>query len=331
MHALYGLTWFDIASNHPSPKLRFKAIQQMRNAWTAIDSPLGKMPFQEDLPVPYGAFYSGWSHYLLGKLLMLQRPNERDTILLARFNSACEEIAAVMNTEVFPESYGGMRWPADGMIAVACLSLHDKIFTPRYQNYINYFIARARDKVDHNGLIPHRCDEQGNTLASARGSSQSLILNLLLEIDATFAQEQFKIYRAEFLDSHFGLHFIREYPKGETGNGDIDSGPVLWDVGSAGTIVGLRTLTKFGHASEANCISRCIDAFGFPSDAEGGKYYLFGQLAMADVFIAWVKSSENPSTRDSADELWLWKFHGYSMLLIILPTCCLIWCWRQKI
>ncbi|RAW01191.1 hypothetical protein [Pseudochryseolinea flava] len=326
MHALYGLTWADFALNHPHDTLKRKAIEEIKTSWTAINSTDGKMPFDEMLPIRYGAFYTGWNNYLLGKLIQLTGKERADTVHVIAFKKACSEIAYVMNKELFPESYDGMRWPADGIIALASLSLHDKIFTPAYSATLSRWVNSVRRNVGTGGLIPHRTDANENAIERARGSSQSLILNFLVEIDSSFAKEQFESFERLFLDQHFGLPFIREYPRGMAGEGDIDSGPVIWNIGSSATIVGARTLFIYGKSKEAQSISACIEAFGFPSTTPKAKHYLFEQLIIADAFIAWTNSVidvKNPSS--------FIFFHLYTALFVLILALFTGWVWRRRL
>jgi hypothetical protein len=147
--------------------------------------------------------------------------------------------------------------------------------------------------LDKNGLIPHSINYKDQKIAEeARGSSQSLILIFLKEIDADFATEEFKIYQSLFIDTRFGLRGVREYPKGNVGAGDIDSGPVVLQMGGAATIVGLQTTSVFDKSEISSTISSTIEALAFPCQNKLEKFYLFGSLPMIDAFVAWSHSNQ---------------------------------------
>ena len=57
------------------------------------------------------------------------------------------------------------------------------------------------------------------------------------------------LYKEHFLDYRLGLPGIREYRKGVEGNGSVDSGPVIWDIGGSASIVGVRTLGLYGETT----------------------------------------------------------------------------------
>jgi hypothetical protein len=319
MQAVYGLSWADVAkaSNHNS-KLRNEAQKEIQWAYSEVQSGKGRDRFDQTLPLPYGTYYTGWSNYLLGKKLSIERPEERDSLEVLQFSSTCKEIDSIIKTTVYPESYKGYSWPADVCVAVASLSLHDQILKPMFQQTIREWLAKVKIHKDVNGFIPYATVPGGKPIEMARGSSESLILNFLIDIDTAFAREQFDLYKYHFLDSSFGLPGIREFPKGTKNTGDVDSGPVVFDMGSAATIVGMRVLALYGDSTNAVAIRNGIEAFGFPFRSRDQKKYLFGKWPMADVFIAWSHSTEITKDKElHASENWKYKFQLYSLILLI--------------
>lgn len=102
--------------------------------------------------------------------------------------------------------------------------------------------------------------------------------------------------------------------KGEYDIGDIDSGPVLFQMGSAATIVGMQTMHLYGEREAAAEIRNMVEAFGFPIQKNEHKIYLFGLLPMADAFIAWGHSAIKTSGTKTDFKL----FHIYSFILILV-------------
>jgi hypothetical protein len=325
INALYGLAWCNFLENIKSkPNIYFnEGHSEIQDAWNKINSNVGRAPFNEDLPLAYGAFYTGWNTFLLGKKLSIEDSSGRDLNEVMQFKKQCDQISLAIKDKIYPVSYVGAAWPADAITCVASLALHDKLFPEKYATQINMWIATVKLKLDHHGLIPHSIDPASNkTVETARGSSQSLMLIFLKEIDPDFAHDQFKIYQAKFVDQKLGLTGIREYPKGEYGIGDVDSGPVLLQLGSAATIVGMHTLQLYGEEKSAAEIRNTLEAFGFSTENKGSKRYLFGLLPMADAFITWGHSAMSP-TSPKAD---FTTFHIYS-LVILLILIFLLWFW----
>lgn len=323
INALYGLAWCNVigsCENKPCPYLN-EGHSEIQNAWNKINSDIGRYSFTAELPLAYGAFYSGWSTYLLGKKLSIEQLAKRDTSEIEQFKKQCELIEASIKEKIYPLSYYGGAWPADAVVCVAALSLHDKLFPPKYATSIKAWIDKVKTKVDANGLIPHAVNPL-NDLATeaARGSSQSLMLIFLKDIDEGFARDQFKIYKDNFLSHKLGLTGLREYLKGEYGTGDIDSGPVIFQMGSAATIVGMHTMHLYGERTTATEIRNMIEALGFPLKDNERKTYLLGLLPMADAFIVWGHSEIKVSETKTDFTL----FHIYSSMLILV-LCLTLW------
>lgn len=316
LNAIYASSLTNFIDSLDKETLYFKeGYREIHNAWSRIDSETGRSTFHEITPGNFGAFYSGWNNYVLGKKLSLQHSAKRDTLEVNYFRKQCETIATSFKESVYPVSYTGASWPADAMVCIASLSLHDKLFAPLYSQLITQWVSVVKANLDSNGLIPHAADSNGKPTENARGSSQSLMLIFLKDIDHEFATQQFTLYKSLFLDSRFGLIGIREYPNNatSTGTGDIDSGPVILEFGSAATLVGMHTLYRYGDHTSSASIRNEIEAFGFPTTDDDKKTYLLGKLPIADAFIAWGHSAGNISEDYSPGFVII---HLYSFLVI---------------
>jgi hypothetical protein len=295
MNALYGLAWCNFMTDLSDDSDYFKEGRaELQKTWNKIDSDRGRSTFNKELPLSYGAFYSGWSTYFLGRKLSLEHPSERKEAEVTYFKHQCDSIASAVNERIYPPSYYGAAWPADAVLCVAALSWHDKLFEPRYADVRKAWLDKVKNNLDAHGLIPHAASPlNGKSVESARGSSQSLMLIFLREIDEPFARQQFSIFQTTFADSRLGLKGIREYPKGEMGLGDVDSGPVILQMGAAASLVGMQTLYAFGDRENGIAIRNGIEGFAFPWESADQKVYLFGMLPVADAFIAWGHSAEH--------------------------------------
>jgi hypothetical protein len=334
IHAFYGLSWCDVAEKSSlADPLYQRALAEIAWASDQIQSDEGKHPFDPNLTPAYGAFYAGWSNYLLGRKLALLPPASRDSNDVVTFKAQCQEIAkAIGHSQPFPPSYPQAAWPADGVLCVTSLVLHDCIWDSRYEETLRIWVQQVKRRLDPaTGLIPHAVvPHSGKPLGGARGSSQSLMLSLLPDIDPAFAQQQFLRYQALFQDTLLGFTGIREYPKGQNGEADIDSGPVILGMGGAATIVGVRTLHRYGQHASAWQMRQEIEAFGLPWQSAHGKMYAFGKLPIADAFIAWsglINMNENAAT--SAPGSWRLPFHLLSLLIVLPSIRVLFWAWRK--
>ena len=316
MNAIYGLAWCNFMEGLSNESEYFEeGTVELKKTWDKIDSDRGRSPFNESLPLRYGAFYTGWSTYFLGRKLSLEHPTKRKESEVTYFKQQCDSIAAVVKERIYPVSYYGSAWPADAILCIASLSLHDKLFGPRYTGVRKAWLEKVKNNLDVHGLIPHSASPlNGKPVESARGSSQGLMLIFLREIDASFASEQFAIYRSNFLDRTLGLSGIREYPKGEFGIGDVDSGPMLFQIGSAATLVGMQTLYLYGDVENSVQMRDAIEAVAFPYERDDRKFYLFGLMPIADAFITWSHSVER--SRDNVSSSFT-TFHVISAAVCI--------------
>ena len=323
LQALYGLNWIELSESFEGGEQLYQEAQEEIN-WVLkeLSSKKAKQPFRQNLKPSYGIFYRGWSNYVLGRKIQSIPETDRDTTELNLFHHNCASIVDALQKQESPflESYYQACWPADMMAGMASIAIHEEIFPGEYRQAIRNWLDKVESQTDASGLIPHSCDcESGVPIESARGSSQSLILNFLIDIDATYAKSKFDIYKERFLDYRIGLPGVREYPEGYRGNGDIDSGPVIWEIGGAASIVGQRTMAIYGEDDVAIGLRNSIEAFGMGKTIGRKKNYLFGALPIADAFIAWSNAIEaQKSNRLIANKNWRLKIQLLSLLLLIL-------------
>jgi len=323
-NVLYGLSWCEYGMSDTSESNKVRALNEALYAFNQINSENALSVFDPNMIPANGIFYLGWNNYLLSKILQLNSNFDGSEKLRSQFQFQCELIASsLLNSKTpFLQSYQNQSWPADMCAAMASVSLDNKSFNPKYGNLIAEWVKEVRSKTDPvTKLIPHEVNSTtGETLEGARGSSISLIIRLLSEIDRNFAREQFELYQQYFVSTTFGLPSINEYPKGQTGSGDIDSGPVIFGVGFAGTIVSIGTFSSLGHNEQADCQYKTINAFGLSYKTSQFKKYLFGELPIADAFIVWGRSTglnSNDSEKLNSG-FWRIKFQLISFSLIIL-------------
>ncbi len=323
MNALYGLSWAELPKDLAvESDLYQEAFTEINWALSEIGSAEGKRVFNPNLDPAYGIFYLGWSNYLLGRKLQLLPPTERDSSEIEQFLENCEAIISALGNQQSPylESYSRSCWPADMVVGMASVSLGSKMGAGVYQEELDDWLNQIKQKPDALGLIPHSVEwKTAGVREAARGNSQSLILNFLIEIDEEFARNQFEIYKANFLDYRLFLPGIREHPKGADQDGDIDSGPVIWGIGGAASLVGQRTMGLYGESAVAIGLRNSIETFGLGMTLKGKKSYLLGKLPIADAFIAWSNSIEAyEENRLVSKQKWRFKIQLISLLLIVV-------------
>ena len=325
LHALYGLTWVDLGMREPVGE-RATALREARWALGRLDSPSGRAPFSPGLAPPYGVFYRGWSNWLRGGVLSLQPAGARDADELRRFTEDSTALGAAFDASASPylAAYPGQAWPVDSTVAVASLRLHDTLLPARFTATAERWLAGVRQRLDRRtGLLPHRVDpDTGEAVEVARGTSQSIIQRFLVDVDPTFAAEQYPRFRDQYVVTPLGLGpAVREYPDGVDGPADVDSGPLPLGVSLSATVVTIGAAQVHGDAPLAAALANYGELAGVPVDTPWTKRYAFGLFPVGDAFLAWSKTARpwvarTPSA-PPASISWWWRLPLLSLLLIL--------------
>jgi len=295
LHALYGLAWVEVGMREPvgTP---VDAVREARWALQRLDSPAGRAPFSADLLPSYGVFYRGWSNWLRGGMLSLQSGADRDPQEVRRFEDDSAALASAFDASPSPflAAYPGQAWPVDSTVAMASLRLHDRLFSARFARTVGRWTGQVRGHLDPGtGLLPHRVDlDSGRPTEPARGSSQSIIQRFLVEIDPSFAADQYLRFRDRFVVRPLGLGpGVREYPRGTDGPGDVDSGPLLLGVSLSASVVTIGAAQVHGDGPLASALANYAELAGLPVDTPWTKRYALGRLPIGDAFLAWSKTA----------------------------------------
>jgi hypothetical protein len=329
-HALPGLAWVDVGLRAaPGSPQRQEALAYARRALAQLDTPAATAPFSTQLDPPRGVFYVGWRAWLLGGVLQLQDEAARDAGETARFLADTAALAQAFQRSPSPflAAYPGQAWPCDSVVALAALRLHDTLFQPRYAELRARWLAAAQQQLDPaTGLLPHRADlVSGQPLEGARGSSQSIIARFLVEVDPAWGQAQYARFRALFVDVVLGVPGVREYPRGTTGPGDVDSGPLLAGISLSASAVTLGAALLHNDRALAAPLLHLSEFAGMPLSWQGQKRYALGLLPVGDAFLVWAKSAQPRSALVALPALppvvhaaWRLPLHGAALLVLAL-------------
>ncbi|MEO8066258.1 MAG: hypothetical protein ABI599_01065 [Flavobacteriales bacterium] len=323
--ALYALGWCNLAARLPQGDTRRgHAIDEARWAYTQLDNKGSRAQFPISTPLPLGAFYAGWRNYVLGHIVGL---GGADTTLRNAFDRQSLVIAVAFagSSSPFLESYTGQAWPADALMALASLRLHEQHTGADHSAVIARWVEQARQRLDRNGLLPHAWFPQRDAMRNAaRGSSQALMNVVLPAIDPVFASEQFTRFRDLYFSESFGVPGVREHPIGDDAPGDVDSGPLILGFGPAATIVGAGACRTNGDAHLAMEFEATVHGFGFRTGGEH-KCYVFGAMPIADLFMVWCRSM--PCNGSYTGPSMFRRFHIWTAVLLLLIWWPVLWRW----
>jgi hypothetical protein len=301
MQSLYALSWCNLLSQKdpPSQTIIDEGLLELTKAASILQSDTAKFTFHEDMVPKYGAFYNGWVGYTLGKIVMVNKKYKSSALenLFNDYTFYCKVISQSLrqSNTIFINSYQEDAWPCDVMVCIAALNnyaqvANDTLYTTQVKAWIDSLRYNHLDSSTN--LIPHKISPiNGKIMEGPRGSSLSMMLLFLSEIDHEFALSQYNIFKKTFLDKRLWRYGFREYQKGTYGEGDIDSGPVIWDIGAAASVMGMHAAYAMDDKNLYHSLSGSIEAFGFSYTWDGKRKYLFGQLPIVDAFNAWVYSA----------------------------------------
>jgi hypothetical protein len=332
-HVLYGLSWVQVGLRTESD-LRTEALREARWALEQLDT-FGHLTFSPDLDPPFGVFYVGWKNWLRGGILILD-PSDSET--QQRFEEDCAALAAAFESSDTPflNAYPNMAWPVDSVVGIAALSVHDHLLPPRYESIISRWLTMARERLDPvTGLLPHSVNPiTGEALETARGSSQSMILRFLPEIDPSWASEQYGAFRSLFVGYVGTVPGIREYPTGIDGIGDVDSGPLVNGLSASATVVTMGTAFIHGDRELGEAFFHIGESAGLPISQGNTKRYAFGLLPVGDAFLVWSQTAmplvaQVPSANfpDLVTSWWRLPLHLLSLGLVMVL---LIAGWKRR-
>ena len=337
-HALHGLTWVEAALRDPSQTQH--AIAQAKLAVAALESQDGKAPFPVNLPPDHGMFYCAWKADLQAGIALLTDGKDLDQ--LQRLRTECDEIAKSLAaaTTPFLASYIGSAWPCDTFPAIHALVVYDRVTQEdRYAATVAKWLSDVHQRLDSTtGLVSHTSSlPDGNSVSIARATSQVIILRFLADIDPEFAKEQYTTFRDKFLTTFFGIPSVLEYPKGVRGQGDVDSGPLIFGRSLSATVLMMGAAQIYGDIDQAHAIAQAGEVVGLPWTSGEKKRYVGGVLPVGDIIVAyshvarpWFSTTEHvPQKPIALSRFWRWKTHAASLCFVI-PTVFRIWRRRKS-
>jgi hypothetical protein len=328
LYSLHTISWIQVAHRVKNDRQLFaQVVHTIEQGLADMENEIRNFSQVATLPAPGGVFFGGWLNWARGTYLALGLTDSSAKSIESLFKNDCGRIAAAYESSSTPylESYESMAWPSDNVVAVACLRMHDFLYGATYSAVIKKWVDDVKQRLDgKTGMFPYQVDDlTGDCIEGAQANTQAVILYFLAELDPDFAAQQYRLYCNNFPADILGLHFIRHYPKGDKGIGNIDSGPVVFGIGSAATMVGQAPMRMFNDIERASRVDHSIDALGFPITWGNKTRYAFGLMPIADAFLVWsrlarVYTQKLPVIKEEKQHaFWRLKFHGFSAFALL--------------
>jgi hypothetical protein len=179
------------------------------------------------------------------------------------------------------ETYPGEAFPTDVAAVAASIAVHGRATGVDHSQVLRRWAERVvAVQIDpRSGFVIQRMGALGGQAGKAqdapRGSGTALAAYYAGFADRGLAERLADaLFRHEATFAGFGA--IREYAEGHSGEGDVDSGPVLLGVSVSATGFALAPARALGHKSAFERIYRTVDLFGSPAASDGRVRFLSG-------------------------------------------------------
>jgi len=189
-------------------------------------------------------------------------------------------------------SYGNLTWPVDNLAALNALCLHDELFGTDYRKYLDRWIAWMSAHRDREtGLMISQWDRvEKAPLDVPRGCALSWDIAFLGVFAPDFGASEYARYK-ELMGLEKGtLKGFREWPPGYSRPADVDSGPVIDDIGVAASAFGLAAAKIMRDREYFKGLLGMGEAIGLPTTDGRGRRYFAGHFLLADVLATWAKT-----------------------------------------
>ncbi|HET7464293.1 MAG TPA: hypothetical protein VFJ82_23750 [Longimicrobium sp.] len=252
------------------------------------------------------------------------------------FRASCARLDSAFRTQgPWLDSYDGDAWPADNASGAAVLASCGTLLDSRYSRTAQEWLRAALSRADpRTGLIPHAAGSP-----QPRGESVALMVRFIYEIDPAAAAAQYRGFERAFATRFAGvLPAAREYPRGDRGGSDIDSGPVVLGVSAPASVVGVAAARITGHFAAAADLRATPEVLGMPMQWGRGRSYLFGKMPVGEAFLAWASvvrpwnqpaAPLSPAPSPFGGWRWSWMLL-WSAVLVLSAARLAVWTRRAR-
>ena len=288
--AAYELARRDDACRRPAAMLIKDCIEEARRRRTYgfVVADWGD-PFREDCTLEGNMLYLGHLNLMLARYRELADDARYDT-LFHRLS-----VAVHRNLERSPthnvDSYPGYCWPSDQVIPLVSLVAHDRLFGTAYGEIAEKWLAWVKDHLDaETGLFPAMIDaDTGEHLQRPRGCALGWAIPFLYDLDPDFAQNQYDRFVRHHHVRFLGLGAFREWPRGNRGFRDVDTGPLVFGIGPSASAFGLAAAKAAGDRAVFGEVLHLGEALGWPFMFLGRTNYL-ASPRVGDTVVLWAKA-----------------------------------------
>lgn len=229
----------------------------------------------DGLPEGEGHGYLGYTNLAFGMLRLLA-PNTRFAGVHDRLTEALARRLERAPHGLF-ETYPGEAYPADMSMVAGSIALHDCATGAPERPWLGAWRARFERWIEPRSGLAYQAGvaSAGIPAGPARASGTALAAYALSFLDEELSKRLFEgLSRARGGVAGFG--FVREYPAGTEGSGDIDSGPVVLGAGVSATGFSLASAKLHRDEAMFTALYRTASLFGVPVDRPSSRRFMSG-------------------------------------------------------
>ena len=295
-YAMAAMGFGQCALNHPADRAHY--LQRMEQA---IDEMLSMRVRKFDIELWHSdpletldsneghAAYLGYMNLAMSFHHLLD-PDSRFAELNDRISDSLRRRIQASPTLLL-ESYPWETYPVDNCAVITSVALNSRANGNPHDPLAEQWADQCRRKYTDpkSGLLIQSVNGRtGNPRSYPRGSGTTLGLYFLSFMDSDLSKDLYKAVESGLSCTICGFGFMREYPRGIHGRGDIDSGMVILGIGLSPTGFALggarihgdgatfRKLYATAHAAGAPL--RSGDTLHFVTGASLGDAILFAML-----------------------------------------------------
>jgi hypothetical protein len=241
-HLMAGIGFCQIVLQHPETRAELtpRIEDCIRQLLSEHVKEFDRASWSEDpiksLDQPRGhAAYLGYMNFLLSLYREVNPSNE-----FAALNDQITNVLArrlALSPSGLIATYPNEWYPVDNAPVLASIAMNQKTTGHDYSALLTREeqIYRLRYIDPHSGLLIQAANAQGDPSDYARGSGSALGVFFIHHAFPGLGKEIFGGIKRNLGSGLLGFGAIREYPHGQTGPSDIDSGPVLFGFGFSAT------------------------------------------------------------------------------------------------
>lgn len=283
-YMMAGMGFGQLALAHPEERARL--LPELDRVLEALASPAAQR-FDGDawheLPLATLEGDRGHAAFLgyLGLVLGLHRllePNSRFAPLHDRLVTALERRLDA-TPSLLLETYPGELYPVDNASVIGTLALHARATGRPRPALVARWVERARTRFiePRSGLLHQAWDGATDLPADApRGSGTALAAYFLAYADVPLSHALSAAVERSLARPILGFGLVREYPRGWSGSGDIDSGPLVLGYSISASGFALAGRRMYGDAGSFSRLYATFHLLGAPLDTGEGRTFVSG-------------------------------------------------------